>query len=115
MIEKNIPFEVKKCLIEYNIRQYPVDLLRLARNAGIKIVKDESVRALALNERGKCITDGREWIIVYDGNQPPEQIRFTVAHELGHIFLGHREEHISFVKRIESQADAFAFELLNVR
>lgn len=47
-------------------------------------------------------------LLLYNGSLPPGRRRFTVAHELGHLLLGHRERG----KRQEEEADLFASALL---
>ena len=60
-------------------------------------------------------------VILYDDNESPQRIRFTVAHELGHIVLGHiRPGEFTIQNReprakddpIEQAANRFAVDLL---
>ena len=124
MRNKDIPEIVRQTLLDHNITEYPVDLLQLSRRAGIKVIKDSDVDELAAGEYGECLFCDNQWYIVYDDTQPLDKRRFTVAHELGHIFLKHNEEHDRFMKhiedlkikhnrKIERQADIFARHLIN--
>lgn len=72
-------------------------------------------------ESGCCYVDRHgKWTLVYDDTMPLARVRFTVAHELGHIFLGHElEAGFSHYRKIregkpkeETQADEFAAHLL---
>lgn len=47
-------------------------------------------------------------IIFYNDHDPRERIRFTIAHEIGHIVLGHLEKN----KNFENEANCFARNLL---
>lgn len=108
-------------LIDYKICALPVDVVDIANRAGIAIVKDSDVHELNDNESGAGIYDGNNWYVVYDDRMGKGRIRFTIAHELGHIFLGHplKEEHNSRRSfdinkpTIETQADIFASRLLS--
>lgn len=51
---------------------------------------------------------GDKAVIVYDETKPESRVRFTIAHELGHIYLGH--EHDGEAE--EHEADCFARNLL---
>ncbi len=109
-----------RCLCDYNIKRLPVDVAGIARESGIKIVKNSMVNELAEGENGRSYYDGESWIIVYDDSASIGRARQTVAHELGHIFLGHElefvdESHIrmfSTIKNNEKEADMFAERIL---
>jgi|SRR5579884_2217337 len=50
--------------------------------------------------------------------EPLEQIRYTIAHEIGHVILGHensidRKQTQSEIRRQEQEADQFAKKYLN--
>ena len=126
MRNKDIPAAVRQTLLDHNITEYPVDLLQLSRRAGIKVIKDSDVDELSAGEYGDCLFHDNQWYIVYDDTRTLEQMRFTVGHELGHIFLKHNEEYDRFMKyiedlkikhsrKIERQADIFARHLLNTK
>ena len=54
-------------------------------------------------------------IILYDDERPIEEIRFTVAHELGHILLGHlnyRQKDGVIPEWAEQEANTFASVLI---
>ena len=109
-----------RCLCDYNIDRLPVDIVGIARQSGIRIVKNSVVKELNEGERGKSFYDGESWIIVYDDRATVESARVTIAHELGHIFLGHELQFVvgSHVRMFsdsrdnEKKADMFAERIL---
>lgn len=112
-----------KCLIDYNITSLPVDLIYIADKADIKILKNSilSRNKLDENEAGRCIyvNKTKKWYIIYDDSDPEGKCRLTIAHEFGHIFLGHELVYTDlgriFYKnkpKSETEADIFAARLL---
>lgn len=116
---KNARDAAWKCLIDFNVTELPVKLLKIAQEADIKVIKNSTVHELALHESGVSLFDGGRWYIVYDDDETRQRCRFTIAHELGHIFLGH-ELRKGFYARtfditkpaVEQEADVFASRLL---
>ncbi|MBR4615366.1 MAG: ImmA/IrrE family metallo-endopeptidase, partial [Kiritimatiellae bacterium] len=47
---------------------------------------------------------GNKWTIYYNGRKPIPRQRFTIAHELGHVMLGHKEHSVL----AEHEANHFA-------
>ena len=73
-------------------------------------LKRSGADALSVWHRGL----GR-FLVLYDEGRDPRRVRFTLAHELGHILLGHLtgpEEERSRGDAAEKEADAFAAEFL---
>ena len=106
-----------RCLYDYHIDRLPVDVLRIASDAGIRVMPDSGVGLLRANQTGLACYDGTRWTVVYDGNQTMEASRFTITHELGHIFLGHglkidERPKGEWSKQQENEADRFAVRLL---
>lgn len=93
-------------LIRYKINSLPVRISNLCNQMGIKLVSYESGETFLKSKKlwehtylndGFCSIISNQYFIFYNGNvQPNGRVRFTVAHELGHIILGHLEtENIS--------------------
>ena len=64
---------------------------------------------LEVSEFGFSIVNGDKRIILYNEAMPLGSIRFTIAQEIGHFILKHRDEHDSAV---EKEANCFARNLL---
>lgn len=118
-VYKNTRDAAWQCLIDYNINCLPIDVLGIARTAGIKVIKNSSVEELLLSESGASVFDAGEWFIIYDDENTPQRCRFTIAHELGHIFLGHELKKGYHARtfdidkpQVETEADVFASRLL---
>lgn len=108
-----------RVLLDNNIRALPVNTVGIAGASGVSIIKNSEVDELKSTEVGASIYDGEKWYIVYDDTVSKERIRFTIAHELGHIFLGHPLKLGYHARTIdtdkpetEKQADMFAIRLL---
>lgn len=109
-----------QCLIDHKADKLPVDVVGIARESGIRVIKNSAVGELQGNESGLSFLDGKQWYIVYDDTNTIERCRFTVAHELGHIFLGHemkqgyvaRTSLVGIKPEIEREADMFASRIL---
>ena len=107
-----------RVLIDNDIRELPVSLVQIARNNGIKIVKDSEAKMLSPGVSGMSILEDRQWNIVYNDEENAGRRRFTIAHEMGHIFLGHELKgvHRRMFARVRPQeeidADSFAVRLL---
>ena len=108
-----------RCQLDFNICSLPVKVHAIAKRAGIRIVKNKEVRELRSGEFGVSISDGYQWTIIYDDRMSLPESRLVVAHELGHIFLGHDYRYpisrFAFTNRkhsFEREADMFAVRLL---
>lgn len=104
-----------RVLINENIRELPVKVVRLCKQMGIRVV----IFTPETDSDGfSTVVDGLATIFVSDQCSRERQ-RFTVAHELGHILLGHVGEY-ELVNRepsrgdnpIEQAANVFASRLL---
>lgn len=100
-----------QCLIDYHIDRLPVQITRIVRLTGIRLVENSKVLKLTPHESGRSICDGNHWTIIYDEEDTPQRCRFTVAHELGHILLGHNAKGVYSAEE-ETAANVFASRLL---
>ncbi len=120
-IYKNVRDSSWQCLLDAGITELPVSVVKIAEHFDVKLVKNSHRNWLTPCQSGISImTEDGTWIICYDDNDSMERIRFTIAHELGHILLGHplREGFVhtrTIAKerpQVESEADMFAARIL---
>lgn len=78
-----------QCLIDYKINSLPVKVSQIAKQSDITLLKNSVANLLSKNESGITLVQDDKLYIVYADEQSPQRCRFTIAHELGHIFLGH--------------------------
>lgn len=108
-------------LKDQGIQKPPVDVHAIAENIGI-VVEEQSFEdeISAILVRGQRFT-----AIVVNSSQSPQRKRFSIAHELGHAFLGHADRlYVEFVapellapfspQRVDDEREAnwFAADLL---
>ena len=113
----NIPLLARTVLMKHRqLGRFPIDVLAITKAEKIHVIKNSMIGELLPGEYGKILynlsTD--QWIIVYDDTQPTDVSRFTIAHELGHYFLKHKDSFGSDRngRNIEAEADLFATCLL---
>lgn len=118
-IYKGVRDAAWQCLVDYSITDLPVDLVKIATAARISLYKNSDVCILKGNESGICLFQDDEWYLVYDDEMTVGGRRFTIAHEFGHIFLGHELMNGRHGRTFntdkpqqESEADIFASRLL---
>lgn len=93
---RNAAWEI---MIDYKINSLPVQIQKLCADMKIDVVSYQSgaelIKMLKLesytkNNDGFAVNINNRHIIFYDNTvEPYGRLRFTVAHELGHIVLGH--------------------------
>ena len=108
-----------QCLIDFNINKLPVMVTDIITKSGtIKLLKNSDVDVLADGESGKTVCENGCFNIIYRDTESSKRSRFTIAHELGHIFLGHllintpQYRTFKIQDDTESQANVFARDLL---
>ena len=86
-----------RILIDCQVHELPVKVVKICRELGIAVFSYEKGRSII--EKFNLLehmarTDGftifpDEPTIFYDGSMPDARCRFTIAHEFGHLVLGH--------------------------
>lgn len=115
---KNVRNSVWQALLDFNVTKLPVSVNGIAKQLGIKVIKNSDIHELQNGERGVTLFKNGHWYIVFDDTESVSVCRFTVAHEIGHILLGHilvtGTKYRTFAKRDEEEqaADMFAARLL---
>jgi Zn-dependent peptidase ImmA (M78 family) len=89
VIYKDIKYAALQCIIDFEINKLPVDLNKILDNTGIKTCPNCNVNILRPEHRAVALRKGDKYVIVYDDEDIITKRRFSIAHELGHIFLGH--------------------------
>lgn len=119
-IYKNLRDAAWRCLADHNIDRLPVDVLKIAEECNVHVIKNSQVCELKSGEDARTYCNGNKWIIIFNDKNCSEASRFAIAHELGHILLGHEKaflkysslEHFTYKPKSEQQADMFALRLL---
>lgn len=106
---KNIRDASWRCLLDYNIDRLPVNLIQITIRSGIKVLRNSDVNELSGNEIGTTLFTDDGCYIIFDDECTPGRARFTVAHEIAHVLLGHvHKENPS----AEEEANMFAARIL---
>lgn len=110
---------VWQILIDFKVTDLPVSLYSICKEAGIKLLKNSISHSLNTDESGMSVFQNGIWYIIYDDSELQTRTRFTIAHELGHIFLGHEMKGGLYTRKSniakptdETEADMFAARLL---
>lgn len=109
-------------LIDNQVSELPLKLSAICRNNGYRLLLDSNGSYLQSNDRGATfLTDG-QWHIVLNASDSVQVRRYTLAHELGHIFLRHPLHDGKFGRSFgiqrtpktpeEYQAERFAIDIL---
>ena len=115
-ISRNLSWEV---LINENITSLPVNVSELCASLGVRIrTYDGFIDGVDSDGESIIMSDGVP-LIIYNKCKPKARKRFTVAHEIGHILLGHvgryhlvNREPSDSDNPIERAANVFAARLL---
>lgn len=109
--EKNSPLSIAQNIrLQLGVPHGPIqNITRLLENHGIIIQRlnfgTDKIDALSV------ISENQRKIIFLNSSMPNDRIRFTLAHELGHIIM-HMEFPVNDCDLAEIEADQFAAELL---
>ena len=121
-------------LSEVGIDRFPINLKQILRHYGIHLMSYEAYSARLecslpvcfkqFGNDGATLAKNGKYLIVYNSQQSAkDRIRFTIAHELGHIILRHHDElGVDILQRmwveknlyevLEDEANCFARNLL---
>lgn len=92
---RNAAWEI---LLACRVEALPVDLNAVLRHLDVRVYAysrgRELLEAAGLTQAAKRVSGltffaGPQPVILYNDAEAPQRIRFTVAHELGHLVLGH--------------------------
>lgn len=104
---------------DFGIDCLPVRVMSAARQMGVHVIRNsDSHGELRSGESGAAIFYSNRWHVIYDDSLPAEEARFVLAHELGHILMGHdykyAEARFESSRKIkcEREADMFALRML---
>lgn len=109
-------------LIDNQVSELPLQLLTICRNNGYRLLLDSKGIYLKEDDRGATFLKEGKWQIVLNVGDSIQARRYTLAHELGHIFLGHPLRDGKFGRSFgiqrtpktpeEYQAERFAIDIL---
>lgn len=108
-----------RALIDFHVCELPVSLSEICKDLGISILDNKNANELQPGENGIAVMQNDKWYIIFDGTDIYGKQRFTIAHELGHILMGHEMKNGYYTRRNniakpadETEADIFASRLL---
>lgn len=87
---------VWRLILDMNITKLPIKISKVLTNLNIALytyqnnydeIADLGLEELTKTSDGFTVIRRKQYVIFYDNTQLPARIRFTLAHELGHIIL----------------------------
>ena len=87
-----------RILLDCGIDRLPVNLNVICKHLGVRtlsyqrgagIIQHYGLEGIAAKTDGMALYVGTQPLILFDGSLYPQRMRFTTAHELGHIVLRH--------------------------
>ena len=117
-IYKNARNAAWQCIVDFKINSLPVMVSKIAKSAGITLFRNSDSNILEADQSGKTIIQNDKFYVIYRDTESSSRCRFTIAHELGHIFLGHlmintpQYRTFKIQNDTESAANVFARDLL---
>lgn len=98
-----------RLLLDNKLFRFPLDPSALARSLGIHV---KALDHLPITATGLSFEQGGEFFLAYLPSGNSRRDRFTIAHELGHILLGHVSPSRIYTPYQEEQANIFASRIL---
>ncbi len=106
----------KKILEKYDLLELPVDPFKLARIENIDIYNASFKKMDGDYVLGAIQKDENEDISIYINERDPyTRKRFTLAHELGHYYLGHLNGHENQIVELERNAGYNTYNTLEIQ
>ena len=117
---KDVRNAVWQTLIDCSITTLPIPLKSIVGHFRAKLMDNDKVNILRDNQLGCLAVMNDELYIVLDRSVSIQRQRYTIAHEIGHIALGHnlngvtlnRDNVIIYADVQEYQAERFAIDIL---
>ncbi len=116
--KSSIKKTIVRLLYECNIHELPINLNTVIDHYNYNLFTYNKIMQLGfkpLRPDGYTITVRKdemiEYTIVYDSSLSPQRIRWTIAHEIGHIHLNHLTETYA-ITNPDREAQYFAEQLL---
>lgn len=116
-IKKEVLFLYEEC----DIHTYPIDCFAIAQKLYYvlrpysSLSPDEYIKALGIDPDGYSrvelnpVTGMNQYVIYYNDNAIIGRMRWTILHEIGHIYLGHHDNPDDSLSAIEeAEAEFFA-------
>lgn len=91
-------------LLKYEFKSLPIDLNVILNDLGLKVKYKELATPFGI---ARGYTDGKTIVVNCEANE--QQGRFTIAHELGHVYL---HDKVNNEIALEKEANSFAARLL---
>lgn len=109
-----------KILVDNNITAFPVDIKDLINKHNIILTQNTEAKPIlekvGISEiKDACALRLKENYIIYNPDTHPQRLRFSLAHEFGHIILGHIKKNSITPEKTEyneEQANIFASRIL---
>ncbi len=110
----NINFTILEVYKKFNIHSFPLNCFEILKLCGMKVKKYSEQNP---QKKTQCLLYSDDAFklkntIYYNDNKPVGRTRFSLAHELGHIILGHSNSNLEIQ---EKEADVFASHILAPR
>lgn len=103
---------------EYEINSFPIDCVDLIKKHGYRVFTYQDLKVKSPELYDICVAcsddafrDMATKTVAYNTEVPKRRVHFSLAHELGHIVLGHLSE----TKKTEAEANFFASNILAPR
>lgn len=115
-----------KMLLNYGISKLPIDIVSICKKERVKLFTYKQGESFIKSFKLESHTEGNDAfsisdMIFYDDTKPSQRQRFSIAHELGHIFLHSEKSGKATVYNrepaptddpVETEANIFASRLL---